>query len=123
VPHRGEYTDTIGISINEKLLYVPDIDNWDAWPVARDEVAKHEVCLLDATFYSRDELPGRNLKEISHPFITDTIRKFADLTKGRRIILTHFNHSNPVCDPSSKEARAVTDAGFELAQEMMAIEL
>ncbi|MCB9896002.1 MAG: MBL fold metallo-hydrolase [Planctomycetes bacterium] len=123
VPHRGEYTDTVGISINEKLLYVPDIDNWDAWPAAREEVGKHEVCLLDATFYSRDELPGRDLKEISHPFITDTVKKFGDLTDGRRIILTHFNHSNPVCDPGSREARSVQAAGFELAQEMMAIAL
>ena len=83
----------------------------------------HEVCLLDATFYSAAELPGRDLKEISHPFITDTLKKFADLTAGRRIILTHFNHSNPVCDPSSAEGRSVVAAGFELAQEMMAIEL
>ena len=123
VPHRGEYTDTVGISINEKLLYVPDIDNWDAWPNALEEVGKHEVCLLDATFYSREELPGRDLSTISHPFITDTIKKFKDLTKDRRIILTHFNHSNPVCDPGSKEARSVTAAGFELAQEMMSIRL
>jgi len=123
VPHRGEYTDTVGISINEKLLYVPDIDNWDAWPAAREEVAKHEVCLLDATFYSREELPGRDLREISHPFIADTLEKFKDLAQSRRIILTHFNHSNPVCDPGSKEARSVQAAGFQLAQEMMAIEL
>lgn len=123
VPHRGEYTDTVGISINEKLLYVPDIDNWDAWPAAREEVAKHEICLLDATFYSREELPGRDLREISHPFITDTLAKFGDLAKGRRIILTHFNHSNPVCDPASKQAQRVLKAGFELAQEMLAIPL
>lgn len=123
VPHRGEYTDTVGISINEKLLYVPDIDNWDAWPAALEEVEKHEVCLLDATFYSPDELPGRNLSEISHPFITDTLKKFGDLAKDRRIILTHFNHSNPVCDPGSSEARSVIAAGFELAQEMMVIPL
>ena len=123
MPHRGEYTDTVGISINEKLLYVPDIDNWDQWPEALAEVEKHEVCLLDATFYSPDELPGRDLSEISHPFITDTLKKFADLVKDRRIILTHFNHSNPVCDPASSEARSVIAAGFELAQEMMAIEL
>ena len=38
-------------------------------------------------------------------------------------ILTHCNDSNQVCDPASKEARSVTAAGFELAQEMMAIEL
>jgi len=123
VPHRGEYSDTVGVSINNRLLYVPDIDNWDAWPAAREEVKKHEVCLLDGTFYSPDELPGRNLKEVSHPFITDTIAKFADLTKDRRIILTHFNHSNPVCNPASPQARAVLDAGFELAQEMLAISL
>lgn len=123
VPHRGEYTDTIGISINEKLLYVPDIDGWDVWPDAREEVAKHEVSLLDATFYSPDELPGRDLSEISHPFISDTLETFKDLTGDRRIILTHFNHSNPVCDPGSKEARNVNAAGFELAQEMMSIAL
>ncbi|MCF6228293.1 MAG: MBL fold metallo-hydrolase, partial [Planctomycetes bacterium] len=67
VPHRGEYTDTIGVSINNKLLYVPDIDSWQQWPEARSEVAKHEVCLLDATFYSPDELPNRDLSKISHP--------------------------------------------------------
>jgi pyrroloquinoline quinone biosynthesis protein B len=123
VPHRGEYTDTVGVSINDEILYVPDIDDWRAWPNARAEVARHKVCILDGTFFSPDELPGRNLKEISHPFITDTIDFFADLAKDRRIILTHFNHSNPVCDPASREARRVRDAGFELVQEMLAIPL
>ena len=123
VPHRSEYTDTVAVSINGKLLYVPDVDGWDAWAASRDEVKKHKVCLLDGTFYSPEELPGRNIKEVSHPMITDTLAKFADLTKTRRIILTHFNHSNPVCDPASKQARAVLAAGFELAQEMMSIAL
>ncbi|MBX3460066.1 MAG: MBL fold metallo-hydrolase [Planctomycetes bacterium] len=123
VPHRGEYTDTVGVSINNDILYVPDIDDWRQWPAAREEVARHRVCLLDATFYSRDELPGRDLKEISHPFIEDTLAFFADEAKSRRIILTHFNHSNPVCDPTSPQAGRVLDAGFELAQEMTAIAL
>jgi pyrroloquinoline quinone biosynthesis protein B len=123
VPHRGEYTDTVGVSINEQILYVPDIDDWRAWPDARMEVAKHRVCILDGTFFSADELPGRNLAEISHPFITDTLKFFADLAKDRRLILTHFNHSNPVCNPASPQARQVLDAGFELAQEMMAINI
>lgn len=123
VPHRGEYTDTVGVSIDGKLLYVPDIDDWRAWSDAREEVRKHEVCLLDGTFFSRDELPGRDLREISHPFIEDTLEFFAEEAKSRRVILTHFNHSNPVCDPASPQARRVLDAGFELAQEMMAIEL
>lgn len=123
VPHRGEYTDTIGVSVNEDVLYVPDIDDWRKWPAAREEIGKHRVCILDGTFFSRDELPGRDLNEISHPFIEDTIEFFAQEAKSRRIILTHFNHSNPVCDPASPQSRRVIDAGFELAQEMMAISL
>lgn len=123
VPHRGEYTDTVGVSINNTVLYVPDIDSWAAWPACREEVRKHRVCILDATFYSPAELPGRNLKEISHPFIEDTLQFFADEVKGRRIILTHFNHSNPVCDPGSPQAKRVIESGFELAQEMTRIEL
>ena len=118
VPHRGEYTDTLGLSINEKLLYVPDIDGWQHWAHARAEVARHALCLLDATFFSPAEIPGRDLKEISHPFIEDTLRAFGDMAKGRRLVLTHFNHSNPVCDPGSPQARAVLGAGFELAAEM-----
>ncbi|MDC1141905.1 MBL fold metallo-hydrolase [Planctomycetota bacterium] len=123
VPHRGEYTDTIGISINDKLLYVPDIDGWKQWPNAREEIARHEICLLDATFFNPDELPNRDLNEISHPFIADTLEFFKEEVTNHRLILTHFNHSNPVCDPASKAAQAVTAAGFELAQEMTAIKL
>lgn len=118
VPHRGEYTDTLGVSINEKLLYVPDIDGWQHWVHARQEVTRHATCLLDGTFYSPAELPGRDLREISHPFIEDTLRAFGDLARGRRLVLTHFNHSNPVCDPGSNEARAVLAAGFEIGAEM-----
>lgn len=123
VPHRGEYTDTLGVSINEKLLYVPDVDGWPQWRDARKEVERHKVCLLDATFFSADELPGRNLNEISHPFVTDTLKFFDGLQRGRRIVLTHFNHSNPICNPASPEARQVVNAGFELAQEMQQFEI
>ncbi|MHC4840953.1 MAG: MBL fold metallo-hydrolase [Planctomycetota bacterium] len=123
VPHRGEYTDTIGVSINDQLLYVPDIDGWKQWSNAREEIAKHEICLLDATFFSPEELPGRDLNEISHPFIVDTLEFFKQEAGDRRLILTHFNHSNPVCNPAGEQAQQVLDAGFELAQEMMAIEL
>ncbi|MCF6229055.1 MAG: hypothetical protein L3J82_10460, partial [Planctomycetes bacterium] len=59
----------------------------------------------------------------SHPFIEDTLEFFKEEASQRRMILTHFNHSNPVCNPSSKQAKKCIDSGFELAQEMMAIGL
>lgn len=122
VPHRGEYTDTLAVSINDWLLYVPDIDNWQAWPDALAEVGRHRIALLDGTFFSAGELPGRDLREISHPFIEDTLKFFAPLVGRTRLVLTHFNHSNPVCDPASEQAARAMAAGFELAQEMMSFE-
>jgi pyrroloquinoline quinone biosynthesis protein B len=123
VPHRAEYTDTVGVSINQQLLYVPDIDDWARWPEARAEVARHAICLLDGTFFSPDELPGRDFAPVAHPPVTDTIERFGDLAADRRIVLTHLNHTNPLGDPASPETRRVQDAGFEVAAEMMRFDL
>lgn len=119
VPHRAEYTDTVAISINDHLLFLPDIDSWAGWPEAEEELARHEICLVDATFSSLDEVPGRDLSEIPHPLVGDTIRRFAHLAGETRLILTHINHSNPIARPDSPEARAVVDAGFEVAEDFM----
>jgi hypothetical protein len=117
------------------------------------------VVLLDATFYSPAEMPGVDLSVISHPctqtFFSlcsngadplpvpvvsiSTVPFFRDLAgkDGRRIILTHLNHSNPLCNPESLEvgqvissllltavqAKEVIAAGFEIASEMMEIPL
>lgn len=118
VPHRAEYTDTIALSINGRLLYVPDIDAWEQWPRAREIVLAHEISLLDATFYSPDELPGRDMREVPHPPVTRTMEFFAKEARTRRLILTHLNHTNPLCDPGSDACREVSRRGFEVAQEM-----
>ncbi len=123
VPHRAEYTDTIALSINGKLLYVPDIDDWEAWPRAREIVSAHEVSLLDATFYSAEELPGRDMREVPHPLVTRTLEFFAQEARKRRLILTHLNHTNPLCNPASEASHEVRKRDFEVAQEMTAIEV
>lgn len=119
VPHRDEFTDTVGVSINDRVLFIPDIDGWAQWPGAEAELARHEVCLLDATFSSLNEVPGRNLSDIPHPLVEDTIARFRHLTSGRRLVLTHINHSNPIAQPGSPEAAAVGAAGFEVAADFM----
>jgi len=50
--------------------------------------------LLDATFFSADELPGRDLSQISHPLATDTAEQLAGVDCDVRLI--HLNHSNPL---------------------------
>ena len=121
MPHRGEFSDTVAVSIGRRALWLPDVDSWEAWPSAVEVVAGHAVAFLDATFWSPDEIPGRSIGDFPHPLVRETINKFAEV--GTRVVLTHLNHTNPLCDPSSAENRIVHEAGFEVAFDGMTIEL
>lgn len=123
VPHRHEASDTVAISVNGSVLYLPDIDAWDEWPEAEDVIGAHSTAFLDATFWSDAELPHRDMANIKHPFVPDTLERFAHLASTRRLVLTHLNHTNPVCDPASDEHADVLRAGFEVATEGLTIAL
>ena len=68
-------------------------------------------------------MPGRDVADIPHPLVPDTIERFGHLAAGRRLMLTHLNHTNPVADPSSDAARQVAEAGFEVAVDGMVLEV
>ena len=71
VPHRDEYSDTLGFVIRgprRTVLYVPDTDSWRAWTRPLPELlAGVDEALLDGTFYSLDELPGRTWRRSATP--------------------------------------------------------
>lgn len=93
VPHRDEYTDTVGYRIGS-ALYIPDIDKWEKWDRdVADEVAQSSVALLDGTFASIDELPGRKIEEVRHPLITESAARLA--AHADRVRFIHLNHTNP----------------------------
>ncbi len=123
VPHRDEFSDTVGFLIegpNRSALYLPDIDKWARWDRRiEDYVAGVDVALLDGTFFGPDELPGRAMDEIPHPFIVESLQRFASLAPGERakIRFTHLNHSNPVADPASPEAARVRASGMSIARD------
>ncbi len=125
VPHRDEYSDTFGLWIKgpeKKLLYIPDIQNWTAWDRSLTaEVARADTALLDGTFFSPQELPGRDLSEIGHPFIRDTMRLLdaSDEAPHPRVFFTHLNHSNPAADSSSAAHREILKRGFAVLSEGM----
>ncbi len=121
VPHRDEYSDTVGYRIEaggESLIFLPDIDRWTEDIDVRRLVEENDHVLVDATFYSNDELPGRDLAAIPHPRIVDTMACLADLPAERRARLrfTHLNHSNPALQPGSESRRAIEAAGFRVAE-------
>ena len=122
VPHRDEFSETVGFRIEtseKSLLFIPDIDKWPLWERdIRAEVAQVDVALLDATFYQEGELPNRNMNEIPHPFVAETINLFSPLpaAEKRKIKFIHFNHTNPLI-LEGPERDAVKKLGFELATE------
>ena len=101
VPHRDEYSETVGfkiIGVNKSVLFIPDIDKWEKWDQDIFEVIKHiDIALLDGTFYSQGELPNRDMSEIPHPFIVESMKVLYHLNTPNRnkVHFIHFNHSNP----------------------------
>ena len=122
VPHRKEFTDTYGYLIRGKtktLLFIPDIDSWE--PV-RDSMIRwlqsSDVALLDGTFYSGTELPGRDIRLVPHPTIQSSILFFQSLPHSKTtIFFTHLNHTNPLLDPETPESKEFSKTLFKIAMD------
>jgi pyrroloquinoline quinone biosynthesis protein B len=123
VPHRDEYSDTFGFVVrgpNRSILWLPDIDKWERWDRRIEEViAGVDVAYLDGTFFDAGELPGRAMSEVPHPFITESLTRFAVLpaTERRKIVFIHLNHSNPAATPGSAAQRGIERSGMRVAKE------
>ncbi len=100
VPHRDEFSETVGFIVkgpSRSVLWLPDIDKWEKWQTPiEDVVADVDIAYVDATFYSAAELPGRDLREIPHPTVEETMQRFANSPLRPRIRLIHLNQSNPL---------------------------
>ena len=122
VPHRDEYSETVGYIIHgptKSALFIPDIDKWEKWDKEIiEEIKKVDYAFLDATFFSGKELDNRDMAQIPHPSIAESMAKFDKLSDAERkkVVFIHFNHTNPVIDPTSEEAKEVIGRGFRLAK-------
>lgn len=120
VPHRDEYSETVGYTIigsNKKVLFIPDINKWSFWK--KDivhEVKKVDYAFIDATFFKNGEIP-RPMAEVPHPFIEETIELFKNESKEvkSKIIFIHFNHSNPALLKEYTERTDLEKQGYRFA--------
>lgn len=125
VPHRDEYSETVGFHIqgpNKSALFIPDIDKWSKWDEDIVEwVSKVDYAFLDGSFYSAEELPHRDISEIPHPLITESMELFrsSDSELKSKVYFIHMNHSNRMLNPESAESKKVLDLGFNIAREGM----
>ena len=129
VPHRDEYSETVGYTISgprKKVLFIPDINKWELWDKGIVEViAEVDYAFVDASFYDGSEINNRDISTIPHPFVIESMALFKNLsaTEKDKIYFIHFNHTNPLLNPKSQQYKAVIAKGFHVAQEGAIFEL
>jgi pyrroloquinoline quinone biosynthesis protein B len=126
VPHRDEFSETVGYEItinNKSLIFIPDIDKWGKWERNIAELIKKvDYAFLDATFYKNGELK-RDMSEIPHPFVQESMELFFTLSDSdkQKVHFIHFNHTNPLLIEESTSQKEVFEKGFNLAKESQII--
>jgi pyrroloquinoline quinone biosynthesis protein B len=122
VPHRDEFSETVGFRIESTrgaAVFVPDIDKWERWSrKVEDLVSRADAAYVDGTFFDGAELPGRDMSEIPHPFIVESLARFAALPAATRarIHFIHLNHTNRAAIAGTAERKRVEAAGCHVAR-------
>jgi len=122
VPHRDEYSETVGFKIEGKqksALFIPDINKWNLWDRnIVEEVKNVDYAFIDATFFKDGEVP-RPMKDIPHPFIVETVKLFENesLETKSKIHFIHLNHTNPALKEINVLKDSIQKLGFHFAKE------
>lgn len=120
VPHRDDYSETVGFKIqttSKSSIFIPDIDKWEIWDKDIISIVKDtDYAFLDGTFYKNGEL-NRDMSQIPHPFIEESMELFSILPNSdkNKIYFIHMNHTNPLLIENSKEKNKVHENGFNVA--------
>lgn len=135
VPHRDDTSDTHAILISgekKRVLFLPDHDDWEQTlesvgysnPNDWFQALGATHVLLDATFWNGDELSGRDMTEVPHPTVEDTLERVRNgALGGPEIILIHLNHTNPLNNPDSPQSRLIGVAGHSIGRRGWRIDL
>ena len=129
VPHRAEFSETVGYKIygpNKTALFIPDIDKWYLWEKSIvDEIKQVDYAIIDATFYDSEEVNYRDISEIPHPFVTESMDLFdsIDIREKNKIYFIHLNHTNPLINKDSDQYKLVRSKGYNVAEEGMKLKL
>jgi len=119
VPHRDEFSETVGFKIvsgDKSLVFIPDIDKWQKWSENLEAIVKaNDYVLLDGTFYADGEI-NRPMSEVPHPFVSETIELLKNLPakEKAKVFFIHFNHSNPLVQGDKQKIKELKTKGFNI---------
>ena len=122
VPHRDEFSDTVAFKIHgphQTVLFVPDVDRWDGHEkLLQRLLVDVDVAYIDATFYDGRELPGRDMANIPHPMMIDTMARLSQfaLEHNGAIRFIHLNHTNPAFSDHAIQ-KDIRKRGFRIAKQ------
>ena len=65
-----------------------------------EEIAVVDFAFIDGTFYDEEEINYRDISEIPHPFIIESIELLKKLSpkEKNKVYFIHLNHTNPALD-------------------------
>lgn len=121
VPHRDEFSETVGFKIigpEKSVLFIPDIDKWDKWSKdISEEIAQVDYAFLDASFFDGQEINNRDISEIPHPFVVESMELFngLPLKEKSKIHFIHFNHTNPLLNADSDAYKMVKERNLKVS--------
>lgn len=129
VPHRSELSDNHALIVSgtkQNLLFMPDHDDWGLTLGSHNASSIREwlhtldidIALIDGTFWNLDELPHRDISEIPHPTISETIDRLGVRLEGDPDIqFIHLNHTNPVLNQKSTQFQQLSELGWKRSSE------
>jgi pyrroloquinoline quinone biosynthesis protein B len=126
----AETEANVGIELRAggaRLVFIPGAAKLT--PAIAARLRDADVVLFDGTLFNDDEMivagagekTGRRMGHMPVGGRDGTLAALAGL--ARRRILIHINNTNPILVDGSPQRRAVEDAGFEVAEDGMRIEL
>ena len=127
IPHRAELSDMHAFIIrgpSKSLLFLTDHDTWNETLTVHDCSSIREllaklnvdIALIDGTFWSEDELAGRNQATVPHPPVLQTLKMLDKKKQGDPdIIFTHLNHTNPLYNRDGEQYAEVERLGWSVA--------
>jgi len=109
----------------KRVAYIPALGS--IGKELMEKIDGADILLFDGTFWSDDELrrvkgSGETAHQMGHIPVEESLDLLKDLRVGRKMFI-HLNNTNPVLNETSREHRAVREAGWEVAEDNWQLEL